>query len=107
MEFRNLTPHEITIVDSNAKVVKAIPSEGIALRLKATTVPVETVSGVPLTRTVYGECADMPEEKEGTFLIVSQLILAAYPERKDLLVPAEMLRDEKGNIIGCQSLGLR
>ena len=41
-----------------------------------------------------------------TFYIVSQLVKSALPNRSDLLVPAEMVRDEKGMIIGCKSLGI-
>jgi hypothetical protein len=33
-------------------------------------------------------------------------VKSALPERIDLLVPAEMVRDKEGNIIGCQSLGV-
>lgn len=29
----------------------------------------------------------------------------ACPVRKDLLVPAEVVRDADGNIVGCKSLG--
>jgi hypothetical protein len=41
-----------------------------------------------------------------TYYIVSQLVKSALPNRCDLLVPAEVQRDEKGNIIGCRSLGI-
>ena len=41
-----------------------------------------------------------------TYYIVSQIIKSRFPEREDLLVPAEMQRDNDGNIIGCRSLGI-
>ena len=41
----------------------------------------------------------------GVFYIVSQLVKNALPDRTDLLVPAEVVRDGNGNIIGCKSLG--
>lgn len=41
-----------------------------------------------------------------TYYIVSQIVKSALPTRKDLLVPAEVVRDENGNIVGCKSLGL-
>jgi hypothetical protein len=40
------------------------------------------------------------------YFIVSQLIKSAFPDRHDLLVPAEVVRDSDGNIIGCKSLGI-
>lgn len=39
------------------------------------------------------------------YYIVSQIVKSALPERHDLLVPAEVVRDEMGNILGCKSLG--
>lgn len=39
------------------------------------------------------------------YYIVSQLVKSALPDREDLLVPAEVVRDEQGHIIGCRSLG--
>ena len=39
------------------------------------------------------------------YYIVSQIVKSALPNRADLLVPAEVVRDNAGNIIGCKSLG--
>ena len=41
-----------------------------------------------------------------TYYIVSQLVKNALFSRKDLLVPAEVVRDEQGVILGCKSLGI-
>lgn len=40
------------------------------------------------------------------YYIVSQLVKNALPHRRDLIVPAEVVRDDTGNIIGCRSFGL-
>lgn len=103
----NLTPHPITICDGAGAVLKVIPPSGQVARLAAKTVRTgQTVDDVPLSRTEFGEPDGLPEPEAGTLLIVSQLIKSALPERTDLAVPAEVVRDEKGVIIGCQSLGL-
>ena len=100
----NMTPHPIIIISSKGERKIEIPSTGL-IRLKAETVPAGEVDGVPLTRTEFGEPEGLPEYQEDGFIIVSQLVKTALPLRKDLLVPAEVVRDEKGNIVGCRSLG--
>lgn len=106
MKIVNCTPHAVTIVDAEGKVLRAIESNGKPIRLKSETVRDGEVDGIPLSRTVFGEPENLPEPEKGTFYIVSQIVKNACPERKDLVVPAEVLRDEKGIILGCQSLGI-
>ncbi|MFA6514525.1 MAG: hypothetical protein WCT50_04550 [Patescibacteria group bacterium] len=103
----NLTPHAITIVGvDGVTVVKTIPTEG-SVRLKTATEPTgESVDGVPLTKTVFGEPEGLPEQSDDTIIIVSQLVKTALPQRSDLVVPAEVVRDPSGNIIGAKSLGI-
>lgn len=102
----NFTPHPVTIVDDENNVIKTIQSSGL-IRLKASTVKTGIeIDNVVITTTHFGEPEGLPEYEEGVFYIVSQLVKSALTERKDLLVPAEVVRDEKGNILGCKSLGI-
>ena len=102
---KNLTPHPIHVVDENAKIVKTFATDGL-VRLKASTVKTNLeIEGVPITKTEFGEPVGLPEFQDGVFFIVSQLVKSALPGRNDLLVPAEVVRDATGNIIGCRSLG--
>lgn len=64
------------------------------------------IDGVKITTTQFGEPEGLPDFEEGVFYITSQLVKSALPQRSDLLVPAEVVRDENGNIIGCKSLGI-
>lgn len=105
MVIRNLTPHDITICDRSGKVVRVIPSSGI-VRLTAKIADYLEVDGIRITKTCYGDPEGLPEFRDDTYYIVSQLVKSALPNRKDLLVPTEMVRDERGNILGCQSLGI-
>lgn len=102
--IKNFTPHPITICNNAGEVTRVIQSEGL-VRLKAVTVPAGEIDGIPVTKTEFGQPEGLPEFQEGTFYIVSQLVKAALPSRADLLVPAEVVRDEQGNIVGCKSLG--
>lgn len=68
--------------------------------------------GAPYSLSFVGSgcyhCGQMiyPTGIEDTYYLVSQLVKSALPSRKDLLAPDEVVRDEKGNIIGCRSFGI-
>ena len=99
----NTTPHAINVIGENNITFE--PS-GILIRLTTKIEVVGEINGIPLSKTVFGEPIGLPEFQDGTYYIVSQLVKSALPNRSDLLVPAEMVRDEKGQILGCKSLGL-
>ena len=100
----NMTPHPVMIIDQTGNVVRRFESAG-QIRLASQTVTREAIEGIPTTSTVFGQAVGLPEATAGTYYIVSQLVKSAMPERSDLLVPAEVVRDSDGRIIGCQSLG--
>lgn len=100
----NCTPHEVTIINGEEKVV--FPASGNVIRLASETVVAGFFDGILLTKTVFGSPTGLPEQAPDTLLIVSQLVKSALPERADLVVPAEVVRDSVGNIVGCKSLGL-
>ncbi len=122
MKIINMTPHGITILNDKGMSIRDIPASGQMIRLDAKTVSVgsltetlssiddesiaETSVDIPLTKTTYGETNCLPKYQNGTYYIVSQLVKSAFPKRMDFLVPAQVVRDEKGNIIGCLSLGI-
>lgn len=106
MPVINMTPHSVRIVNQEGEPLVVYPTSGSVVRLSCRTVYVgKTDDGVPLTRTVFGDPLGLPEEIEGVFYIVSQLVKTACPERGDLLVPTQVVR-KGGTIIGCKSLGL-
>ena len=61
-------------------------------------------SGVEIFVPVYGDVVGLPEEEEGTLLVVSALV-RTHPScagRGDLLSPADLVR--QGNlVVGCRS----
>jgi len=106
MTVVNKTPHAVSIVDEKSQVVKTYEKGDSQIRLAVKIVQdAPLMDGTPTSRTNFGEPEGLPEFQEGIFYIVSQLVKSALPERTDLLVPAEVVRDETGNIIGCKSLG--
>lgn len=101
----NLTPHEIVMVGEDDKVLVRYPSQGIA-RAVAMAKPIGEVNGIPLVEMSYGEPCGLPEPVEGTMLIVSMLTAAAAAEYgrsvDDLLITADLVRDDHGNVVGCR-----
>jgi hypothetical protein len=100
----NMTPHPVMIIDETGNVARRFETAG-QIRLASQTVTGEPIDGIPTSKTVFGEAVGLPEATNGTYYIVSQIVKSALPGRKDLLVPAEVVRDTSGNIIGCRSLG--
>ena len=109
MHIINATPYPITIVDDNGNITRKIFPCGKTIRLKADTVRVDNISipNVPISKTVFSwDANDLPPVDPQVFFIVSQMVKSAFPNRTDLLVPAEVVRDKDGKIIGCKSLGI-
>ena len=100
-EVINLTPHAISVVG-----VGEIPAAGLVPRVAMKTKEAGLVAGFPTSHTEYGEVEGLPEKMDGVYFIVSKMIVDACPGRTDLLYPTELVRDDKGNIIGCKSLGI-
>jgi len=82
----------------------SIEPSGNVIRLSEKVEKIGEINGIPITKKQYGSSGYVPEEKEGTFYIVSGLVASAM-KRPDLLVP-NTVRDDDGKIIGCDSLSV-
>ena len=100
MNFINCTPHPIQLLDSDNNLMISLPKGEVIPRLSQSTKQVDVVNGISITETQFGETQDLPESQDGVLL----LVLSANPNRTDLVVPNELVRDGSGNIIGCKSL---
>lgn len=106
IQYVNCTQHDIIIVGEKGTVT--IPPSGIVPRLEEITVDVGIIDGIKFIRRQYGNCLNLPDKESGVIYIVSALVLDAAPtDRDDLAAPGDLLRDEKGRIIGCSSLRIR
>lgn len=101
----NLTPHDIDIVDKNGNLIvrhKAIsPSARVEQLVKFVGF---TSDGTAFFESTFGEVKGLPEPTENTVWIVSSIVKAALPERKDLVSPSGFIRNDKGMIIGATGL---
>jgi hypothetical protein len=102
MRIVNKTPHIVNYY--NSEMVTAFPSEGVA-RCKEIIKPVDHHHHCPVKLTVatYGDVVGLPEPMADTIYIVSALVRAAMPARKDLVSPGVLIRNPDGGVIGCSS----
>jgi len=98
MEIINLTPHPINLIGWGE-----IQPQGLA-RVSSEVAPVAEINGIPITYKWLGEVTGLPPRTCGVRYIVSLMVAQALPDRDDLLVPGEVVRDDIGRVIGCQSL---
>ena len=94
----NLTPHEIIETKSG---ISFSPSGQVA-RVGVEYKEEEKIGGIQLYSRSFGQVIDLPEPRLNTLFIVSALVLEAAKERKDLLAPGELVRDDKGRPIRCK-----
>ena len=106
MKFVNLTPHELNLNPNVASI--NIPPSGIIARVSVEREKVAHINGVEVSRVQYGEPVGLPDEEDGVFFIVSAMV-ASHPSiknRKDVLYPGEAIRNEQGQVIGCNGLSM-
>ena len=101
----NKTPHPVIVISEDGQIVTFEPVAP-AIRISSSIKDAGEIAGIRVTKSVFGDAVNMPEQIEGVFYIVSQMVKTAFPERKDLLVPSEVVRDNNGAVIGCKSLGI-
>ena len=101
--FVNMTPHEIKEIVTGL----TIPPSGEVTRVAVSYERHGTIENVPCFKAIYGEIENLPEEKPNTTYIVSGMVLdaiasnAVTAHRRDFVSPGELVRDEKGQPIGC------
>jgi len=103
MRIINLTPHKITLINSDGDK-KAINPSGKAARVDTKERWIDRANGIDFYVSDSGDVKDLPKPTHDIFYIVSKVVAAALPWRDDLFVPHGLIRDDKGNIIGSKGL---
>jgi len=109
MNIVNLTPHAITMMPAGpaGPVVTILPS-GIVARCATSRVQVDTVTVdgivIPVNRTQFGAVTGLPDPQPDTIYIVSAVVAQAVPDRQDVFIVDDAVRDEQGRIIGARAL---
>ena len=101
----NTTPHPINIMLQGE--ILEIPAAKQPVRLREEARFIGIAGNIPLFRKEFIlEDTLPPEDENGEVLfIVPALIAQLFKKtRRDFVVPHDFIRDDKGNIIGCQGL---
>lgn len=106
MNFVNLTPRTINIVNDNGEIIRAFPPSGQVARCAITQVPAGFADGIALIETTLGAVSGLPELRTDTIYIVSALVRQAIPDRAGIASPNDMVYDAAGNIVGCKNLAV-
>ena len=51
-----------------------------------------------------GEVSDLPDPQPDTIFVVSALVAQAVPDRQDVFIVDDAVRDDQGRIIGARAL---
>jgi hypothetical protein len=104
----NLTQHDVNLYvkigTDDAAAIVAIPPAGMVARCSVRREKVGEVGGIPVNRAGFGDVEGLPDPQPDTYYIVSALVAQACPDRHDLLLPDDTIRDDQGRIIGCRAL---
>lgn len=98
----NLTPHEVTFLVGRRRL--SLPPAEAPARCRVSRKVVDYFGEIPITRSVFGEVENLPEPAAGVRYIVSRIVAEACPQRTDLYIPDDTVRDEQGRIVGCRAL---
>jgi len=105
VDLVNLTPHSITIVG-----VGTLKPSGTVARITVVSDAIKVIDtqlgSVTLLGDTLGDIIDLPAPVKDTFYIVSRMVKDAS-DRKDLLSPGKLVRNDKGQPVGCQDLSWR
>ncbi len=100
MNIINLTPHTINIG------TLAIPASGHIARVAVTRRPLGDIDGIPTYAPTFGDVTGLPDMATDTIYIVSAMVRShpALADRLDVCSPGQPVRDDAGQIIGCDGL---
>lgn len=116
----NYTPHSVTLLRADNSVEMRFDSVGVA-RCKEIVQPLQPLTydpfgdggmrcHAPLVRKTFAAVENLPPVDPSTpwrMYIVSQIVADACPDREDLLVPSDVVRDATGQVLGCRAFAWR
>jgi hypothetical protein len=101
----NYTHHPVSIITGTGTV--EIPRHGMARASTSRRVKgylQYSDKSIPINETMFGDVIGLPDEEDGTIIIVSGIAANAIRNRDDLFVVDEPVRDGNGTIVGCRAL---
>ena len=109
MNIVNLTPHVLNFMPEGPDgPTVTIPPSGQVARCAVDRVQVDTVAvdgiSVPVNQTQFGAVTGLPDPQPDTIYIVSAVVAQAVPDRPDVFIVDDAVRDDQGRIIGARAL---
>lgn len=104
MTIVNLTPHSINFLDESNNPILTVEPSGVVARAKQTRTLCGTIAGIPVNQCAYGTVQGLPEPAKETIYVVSAITAQACPERADVYIVDDSVRNEDGRIIGVRAL---
>lgn len=109
MRIVNLTPHDLNLMPEGPEgPVVTIPPSGQVARCAVDRVQVDTITvdgiAIPVNQTRFGEVTGLPDPQPDTIFVVSAVVAQAVPDRPDVFIVDDAVRDEQGRIIGARAL---
>lgn len=101
----NCTGHPIDIELIDGTFYR-VPASGIMVRQHSIDINrVFRIGKIPVSMSILGDVIGLPQPAEGVIYIVSTMALQALNgSRPDVFAPGELIRDEKGKVLGCRGL---
>lgn len=106
----NATGHLVRIYTDNGAVLEVPPSGQVARCVVEPDRPRGTVTvdgvAVPIViSSVTPTVINLPDSSPAALVVVSRMVAAAAPSRRDLVFPHDVVRDQDGHPLGCRALG--
>ena len=104
MNIINLTLHPINFLDWYNHPILTVEPSGVIARARQTRTLCGTIAGIPVNQCAYGQVQGLPEPAKETIYVVSAITAQACPEREDVYIVDDSVRDSNGRIIGVRAL---
>jgi hypothetical protein len=105
-----MTPHPISLQSQGGLQLRLPPDISGPIRVASRTSIVGELDvmgfKIPITSIEFGQVYNLPPPEENTYLVCSRIVQQAVPERKDIVVPDSVIRDDQGRIVCCKALAV-
>jgi len=99
--FVNLTPHDIVVLNSDNSVALTLNPSGL-VRLTESVKPNPAIhEGIPIKSVGLGDVLGLPDPIDNVYYVVSMVVATSLRGLRTDLVYPEVVRNDKGIIIGC------
>lgn len=102
MYIINLTAHNVNICGINGNIIKTYEPSGMVARNAFYYEQIDTIDGVSIMVKKNERIVNLPDPKDGTIYIVSDIVRVTCGDRADLVSPAQQVKIN-GRVVGCMA----